>query len=391
MTTPEAQRPPDARALATPGPAPEEAAPVRVPGRVALRCVRSLLAEGLRGRGFAALLLTVQQIAGVASGIAIFLALMAHVQHELGSASPRLERLLPAGLSDTGRLLSTVAVTLVLGLAGAWCLYASRRGLLRLVRGFHLHLIESALASLERTDQSPARAEVVFASRKHDERYLAPVYARYVASAFRILLESLHPAIVALAAAAALLYLDPVLTIAMTPMAAVMWALLRRLGGQAAAAQGRFLSGSSEVNPELLRLGSEIARGQAGERTGEVSRAELDASLDRVLDDHYQPLLLLQRASSRTQVVLTLGLVWLLLVVGLGLGRSGSSWAGLLGFVIALRFLAGALRTLAVSAISFARYVPAIETFWTLVFDRSPLERGAAGTGPAAAPPGSSS
>ena len=390
MTTPEAQRPPDAPALPAPGPAPAEAARARVPGRAALRCVRSLLAEGLPGRGFAALLLTVQQIAGVSSGIAIFLALIAHVQHELGSASPRFDRLVPAGLSDTGRLLVTVAVTLVLGLTGAWCLYASRRGLLRLVRGFHLHLIESALASLERADQVPARAEVVFVSRKHDERYLAPVYARYVASAFRILLESLHPAIVALAAVGALLYLDPALTVAMTPMAALMWALLRRLGGQAAAAQGRFLEGSSELNPELLRLGSEIAKGQAGDGRGEVSRAELDASLDRVLDDHYHPLLLLQRASSRTQVVLTLGLVWLLLVVGLGLGRSGSSWAGLLGFVIALRFLAGALRTLAVSTISFARYVPAIETFWTLVFDRS-LERGAAGTGPAAAPPGSSS
>ena len=342
----------------------------RIPLRDRVDLLRRLVAGATRGQRTRLCLLVVLQLNGIAAGLGSFLVLIDHAQFELGGTTPRFVSWLPLAPSATSDFLVSGAVALGLGIFSAWCLYEARRRVLDLARSFHRLCIERALDSMQgRSECQPDPTE--FLAEHHDHRHVAPLYARYVATAYRILLESLHPAAVVSLGGVILLVLDPWLTLLMTPLAFAAWPILRRLARRAAAAHGRALAGSADLNPRLARLSEELARDGIG-----TDHLLDPARLDQMLDEQYEPLLLLQRAASASQVVVTVGLVCLFSAVGLGFGSAGGSWAALITYLIVLRFVAGGLRTLSVSAVSLARYLPSIRIYWGFVgpgaADRAP-------------------
>lgn len=352
-----------------------------MPRKDRLRLLAKLVDRATRDHRTGLILLVVLQLVGIAAGLGSFLVLIDHAQLELGGSAPRLLGWLPGDALAPARFFVSGGIALALGLISAAALYDSRRRVLRLARSFHRRCIERALSSMQRLSESHAVASSApapstdFLAEHHDHRHVAPLYARYVATAYRILLESLHPATVVALGGAILLALDPWLTLLMAPLALAAWPILRRLARQAASAHGRALAGSAEINPKLAKLSEEIVRDGAG--TDDLLGGE---QFDEMLDEQYEPLLLLQRASSAAQVVVTVGLVGLFFAVGLGFGSAGGSWAGLITYLIVLRFVAGALRTLSVSAVSLARYLPSIRIFWGFVAPAT------ADTAPAASP-----
>ncbi len=328
--------------------------------RRAAKAIAWLIRQGLFRRWHQAVLLAGANMAGVAMATAAFGLVLLMVRSHLQNTLKVGRGLTGLIASFCGSGLGAYAfAALVLGTSSALCLYYAGKGALSLARAFHEEIARQALVP---AGPAPGRKQdITMLAPGHSTRNIPGLYARHAASALRLVFESIQPLLTSTVAVAALVWIDPLLTASLLPLAVVGTLLIAGLS-----ANGAELLRAYQIKvSQMGRLVNTLLRAGGGNspKSGDGARNLLGPNgvMAGTLDCLYAQSLLSRKAQLVARLLQIFSLAWLVLLFGRNKGSTEAIWASLLAYLVALRFAWSHLSRLAVLVVEIARFLPSIE------------------------------
>lgn len=323
-----------------------------------------LLGDGLHGNKLTSILAALAAFWGVGSAAGSFVLVIAFVKMKI-SNTPFVYKVITLPVPHAGfqGVLVYGGGALILGLLSATCIYLSKCINLNVTRKYHSRLITDSIVRVSRPSSKVVLEGLPYLASKHKSHHIVVVYTRYVAFAFRSILDMSLPGTFLLVSVLVLFLLEPFVTLIIIPLFLGYCIPSYLINRDTARAQKKYLESMPEFNLWVNDYFSNINKTDNEYIGQNFSNKYSGLPSDTALASLYRRIVSNFRAEYLSKCFFVISLTVLFVLLGWQALDGTKDWIHIVTYFVALRVAGSSLSQLSIRFVTVSKFFPAIDFF----------------------------